>query len=280
MYDCRFPQKLLRNIPNKNNLKLKEEEEHFLKNLIDKNYESRFDTEKDFISILPYFKDHLQRFTCRGNYQNPLYIKIDEILKKYSQAGHISLLKMKELIHEETGKTMSKSTLSRIIRNKLGYTYRKTNVKNIKVTSLQNITSSFLFIKVLTRAIIKNLFIIFIDESGIRTDNQNFRSWVKEGFQYAFDFGVRVKSNLIMGVSSERVIHFEMNRENTDADIFLGFIDRLYEKLTDDEKRRCLIVMDNASFHRTSEIIKNFKNKKLRVLFNSPYKSEFNPIGT
>jgi transposase len=279
MFDCKFPNKILCKIPNLNSLKLNDMENNHIKSILKfQNNQNNIDDNKVFIQILPELKQRIEKFNKIKLHTNPLYVIIERLIKEHSKTGHISLLKLRDLIKIECGKNISKSTLWRIMRNKLGYCYRKTNIKNIVVNSLKNIISTYLYIKVLTNAILQKLYVVFIDESGFKIQNNNFRNWIKKGINLNVNSGERGKVNLIMGISSDRVVHYELNRINTDRNVFLSFINNLYEKLNDEERNKLLLIIDNATFHRTEENIKNFISKKIRILYTSPYKSELNPI--
>ncbi len=107
MFDCRFPQKVLQKIPNKNSLKLNKDEIDFLQGLVEENFLGVYNANSyssNFVGILPRFKTYLSNnFTLKLPH-NELYSKIDEILKLNSQKGHVSLMKLKELLRNEIGK--------------------------------------------------------------------------------------------------------------------------------------------------------------------------------
>ena len=63
------------------------------------------------------------------------------------------------------------------MKNILGYKYRKTTVKNAKLTEKKSIIFSFFYLKVLLRALIIGLNIIYIDELGFYSHNNNYYTW-------------------------------------------------------------------------------------------------------
>ena len=56
-----------------------------------------------------------------------------------------------------------------------------------------------------------------------------------------------------MAVSGERIIHYYLTKENTDSNIFYNFMKDLNKKLTDDERKKSIIIMDNLPSHLTKE---------------------------
>ena len=87
-------------------------------------------------------------------------------MEKRRKQENISLLKIKQILDEKYKIKISKSTIHRILRNKLGYKYRKTCVKNFVLENRKYKLISFLFIKIIIRALKQNLNLIFIDESN------------------------------------------------------------------------------------------------------------------
>ena len=53
-------------------------------------------------------------------------------------------------------------------------------------------------------------------------------------------------------------------------------MDEIYDNLKQDEKTNLIIIIDNASYHLTGEIINFFKDRKIKGLTICSYKSEFN----
>ena len=52
----------------------------------------------------------------------------------------------------------------------------------------------------------------------------------------------------------------------------------LSKRLTDEQKRKSLIVLDNASYHKIKEVIKVYHDNKLKIIANIPYQSKFDGI--
>ena len=50
------------------------------------------------------------------------------------------------------------------------------------------------------------------------------------------------------------------------------------EKLSDDDKKITVLIMDNLSSHLTKELFEFYYQKKMKVVFNVPYLSKFNMI--
>ena len=68
-------------------------------------------------------------------------------MNERTKQDNISILKIKEILKSEYNIELSKSTIFRILRNKLYYRYRKTCVKNIDLEKIKYKIISFIFYK-------------------------------------------------------------------------------------------------------------------------------------
>ncbi len=189
----------------------------------------------------------------------------------------MSLLKLKLELEENHNIKLSKQTISRIVKNKLGFSFRKTVLKNSKLMTDKSLIASFLFIKTFLRSLYLNIRPIFIDECKIYMKNSNFRTSRKKN-QKLYDKGNSQRYNLIMAVDKQNVVLYELRDENTDGKNFKEFIKKLIEKIPDDQKHLTLLILDNLSSHRTSDNIEFYLSYDLKILFNVCYKSEYNCI--
>jgi len=96
----------------------------------------------------------------------------------------------------------------------------------------------------------------------------------------------RIKQvNLIYAHDNLRSIHYEIKEENVNKNVFLSFLENLYEKINNDfdlneklKRNKLYVVMDNARIHKGKEILKYFKEKNINLIFLPPYMPEFTPI--
>jgi transposase len=165
-----------------------------------------------------------------------------------------------------------------ILKNKLNLKYRRTTIKNKKLISNESIFSSLCFIKIFTRAIILGFDILFLDETAILLKNNHFKCWRNDDEKLYHKIGPNSKTNLLLIVSKNEVVHFQLNREETNQDKFFNFLNGFFQKIKSNVSNKFIVVLDNLSAHKTSKIINFFKEKNINVLFNTPYLSEFNAI--
>ena len=83
---------------------------------------------------------------------DPKIKTIEEIMKTYKKTENISLLKIKDILNKKYNIKLGKTTIYRILKNKLKYRFRKTIVKNKDLNELKYKLISFIFIKIIIRA--------------------------------------------------------------------------------------------------------------------------------
>ena len=175
---------------------------------------------------------------------------------------------------------ISLATISRILRNHLSLHFRRITIKNPKLNQKWYQFMHFLFLKAIMKGIQDGLDIIYLDETGCYLENKNFYDWVGKDNSIikGADKNLKEKINIIMAMGLKEVLHYKLISSSVNSENFGNFVDELANKLSDEQKKKALFVLDNASYHKTKEIIKKFNQYKFKVITNIPYKSEFNGI--
>ena len=86
------------------------------------------------------------------------------------------------------------------------------------------------------------------------------------------------KLNLILAVSSNKILCYHLNEKNTNSNLFIQFLKDLFDKIPEESKKNKLVIMDNAKIHLTKEVIKIFEENNIKVITISPYNSDQNMI--
>ena len=269
----------------KANLLPKKEELLILKNKIEdyKNKINLLSTEKENkkINILDKYKNSLNSyFKPTVNVQSIYATRFIEIINILKQEEIKISLKNIQMIYKEKYKTkISLMTISRILRNKMKYKYRKTSIKNPLLNENRYKFMLGIFIKVILRSIRLGIKLLFIDETGVQLENNNYYSWQRDNeiFLGGAKTNLKKKLNLILAIDDEKVIHKELTYENIESKKMVQFFKELLAKMGD-KKSEYLFIMDNATYHLNDELKKLLLNNKIKVLLNCPYYSTFNAI--
>ena len=205
-------------------------------------------------------------------------VKIKNIISNYNDIGNISINKIRELFYKQNGYYISQTKIFNLMRRKLKYHYLKTAIKNKKLCDKKYIKMSFFFLKIILRALKLDANLVFVDEAGFYVSNPNYRCWRKKNQDVYNKINTKKKLNLIMGVSKNKIIHYELTYENTNSTTFLNFMKNLYDKLNEEEQKKTIFILDNLPAHLTGELFEYYKKKGIKILFNTPYLSKFNMI--
>ena len=84
---------------------------------------------------------------------------------------------MAQSYQNETGKSISKTTIDNILRNTFKLSYLKTTIKNHKIVEDSGIFSAFYFVKTIVKYINLGFKLSYMDETSYLSVNNNFISW-------------------------------------------------------------------------------------------------------
>lgn len=210
---------------------------NLLNTKIDNNYVSNY-----FQKLFPYIK----KITPTENKETRI---IKEIMINRKKNENISLLKIKEILKEKYKLILSKSSIYRILKNKLNYRFRKTVVKNKELNELKYVIISFIFIKIIIRAMELNFNFIYIDETNFCLENNHYKTWRTKDDNINFACKTKKKINMILAVSINNIIYYEMVKDNINKDIFKNFLINTLAKMEQKDINNSVFILDNCSVH-------------------------------
>ncbi|MGE0412525.1 MAG: transposase [Verrucomicrobiales bacterium] len=88
------------------------------------------------------------------------------------------------------------------------------------------------------------------------------------------DFGKRVRKNVLGAVHPKSGKLVSLIVPHCDGDVFQGFLDTMAEEAPPTQGRRCVLVLDNASWHK----VKTLNWHHLEPVDLPPDSPDFNPI--
>jgi transposase len=83
------------------------------------------------------------------------------------------------------------------------------------------------------------------------------------------------RTNLVAGLANGKIVAPKLYTENTSCLLFETWFAK---ELLPQIKKKSIIVLDNATFHRKKVLRDLAKKRKCHVLFLPPYSPDFNPI--
>ena len=159
-------------------------------------------------------------------------------------------------------------TISKVLKSKLKFTYKRIG------TAHMNFSNPDMKIKVLTNvAVIDRLqnsgySIIYVDEFRFTTKSSKYFGWIKRGESgYVKTFISNFEINFIIGFSDQGIQGVILNTKTNNANLFRYFLYQLNMNQND----KYVIVLDNASYHKTKEIQDFWENHGVFMLTIPPY---------
>ena len=271
---------IIHGITNLNDIKLNKNEIILFQSELEK-YKSinSKNNKKISINIIPEFFKFFNEIK-KNDLKNSEYAKrVSFIINHLKQNKiNITLKQISKQYQIFYGKKISISTISRILKNHLGMRHLKTSLKNPKIEENNYLFMSFVFIRIIFRCLYLNLTFVFLDETGFLLENNNYYTWRNENECVIGRPKNKAKErlNLILASSKDKIIHQKFLKNSIDTKVLIEFLNELIEQINEDERNKIIIVMDNASFHVGHEVIDFFKEKQIKGLTISPYRSFFN----
>lgn len=168
-----------------------------------------------------------------------------------------------------------KSSLSEISRKirLLGFSYKKVSKKFYGKNIKDLLLIQKKFKKTLSRIPNKN--IICIDESCFMSNDSKRYGWSLIGSRlYNFSKSNPTKYNLLMAITQNGILDYEIYDQNINGEIFFNFIKNKILPRAENK----FILMDNIGFHKSKKLLQLIKDNNSKPLFIPPYSPQFNSI--
>lgn len=123
--------------------------------------------------------------------------------------------------------------------------------------------------------------LLWIDESSICPSNFKKNAWIQRGMQRIIVGNVKYEKLTLIGViDNTKCLGLKIIYSGHNTQIFNHFMYTVLSKLTPEEtqNRQIVLVMDNATIHRSKEFQKAMKDRNVIILYNIPHHPEFNSI--
>lgn len=218
----------------------------------------------------------------RKNYKNRISIITNDILKYIIDLiktnPTITLSKIKKKIIKKYKIDISVSYLFYIIKYKLNLTNKQLRRKYYPEKKLSTLKKDKInFYKQIIDKGKRN--IISIDETGLYLNMMKYNGRCEKGKRcyktiHTYPF---VKFNFICAIKYGKVIGYTLYEKNTggiDSNKFSEF----YNKFIKDKYKNHLIILDNAKFHKSKDVIDNIEKSGNKIIYSLAYNPNLNPI--
>jgi transposase len=218
----------------------------------------------------------------RKNYNNRNTIVTNNLLDYINNLvkinPSITLSKIKKKINKKYKKDISISYLFYIIKYKLNLTHKQLRRKYYPEKKLQTFKEDKKeFYKKIIKEGKRN--IISIDETGLYLNIIKNNGRCEKGKRcyktinkYPF-----VKFNFICAIKYGKIIGYKLYEKNSGGIDSIKF-NNFYNEFIKDKYKNHLIILDNAKFHKSKDVIYNFENTGNKIIYSLPYNPNLNPI--
>ncbi|MEO6183298.1 MAG: IS630 family transposase [Verrucomicrobiota bacterium] len=115
----------------------------------------------------------------------------------------------------------------------------------------------------------------FLDETGIEGDPRPRRRWAQPGKPRTVPhLGDHIRQNVVGAVCPKNGALFSLIVESMDTEVFQIYLDELAKAVPKKEGQRQLLIMDNASWHKSAQLHWHH----FEPAYLPPYSPDFNPI--
>ena len=119
--------------------------------------------------------------------------------------------------------------------------------------------------------------LVYIDESGIEMTICKDRGWGKKGEKLIGKKSGKYyqRTNIIAGLVNNKSIAPMIFNGSCNTDVFNNWVEHFLVK---ELKPGQIVIMDNASFHKSEKTQKLIESVHCKVIFLPPYSPDLNPI--
>jgi len=200
---------------------------------------------------------------------------------------YLSLEKIRALyVARDRTTTFSLPTLSKVLKNDLGYSYKTCFLsKNNKDSALQDKIRS-VFLRKFMEIYLKGHEVIYLDESGFTNPRNKMKKWTSPYKINPLGPRKRVKRiNLVAAIGLSGVIHKNVSVFNTNSMKISNFIKGLEKAVRRDvnlekkyEAGQVFIYLDNAKFHRSVIVRDTIRETRFNIIYGIPYTPQYDAV--
>jgi len=217
------------------------------------------------INILTEFKNHIENLKEVDTTQTIYAQRIKNIIEQERKNSNktISLKKIQTIYNSKYSPKRSLATISRIMKRHLHLHFKRITVKNPKLNKKNYRFMTFLFLKGFYRGLAQGLDMIYIDETACSLENTHFRDWIEKDGEFinGAEAKLREKINIIMAINLNGILNYKIVDTTINQSIFEEFFNELINGMSEEQKLNSIIIFDNATIHKTKNMVKLYKNK-------------------
>lgn len=181
--------------------------------------------------------------------------------------------------HITGNKAPSHPYINNILRKRLKIRYKKFQIRNKNLQNEISNIQTMLYIIKFAEEITENSNIIYIDETKMKNDKNSKRCWMSlKNNSKIYDNGRIEGVNIFGALSKKEILSLYTSPKNLNGDTFMEYIKKLEKELKVKKIQNPVIVLDNCSSHKGTDVKKYVKKSSLKFVFLPCYLAELNSI--
>ena len=232
---------------------------------------------------------------------NQKITKIDQIQNIYEDIFGLNICEMREIyqsleppkypltiwdiqdkLKSKNMNTVSRSKLTKYIKNNLNYSFKKGSSTSVSGSSLKLKTQQVIFSCRILTEIFNEKYIVNIDESSFNRDLKMEYSWLPKGITSAIINQIyRGSKSMITAFWSDGEYIWVVLNENVNSSCFQDFLSILnyfLELRSLNSPNKTVVILDNAAYHSSKDTKDKMKNMNYNFMFLPPYSPILAPV--
>lgn len=209
-----------------------------------------------------------------GRYRKVTPFMRDALLEELAIKPNLFRSEMITFLDDRFGIEVSPSSITRLLKS-AGWTRKSSH----RVAKQRNAQLRDLYLYKISKY--KSYQMIFIDESGAdKRDGFRKKGWAPSGVTpvQVGRFNREQRCQILAAYTQDGVELARVYPGSTDAALFMDFIEQLLQHCGRWPDAKSVLIMDNASFHRSDEIEQMCAEAGVELVYLPPYSPDFNPI--
>ena len=196
--------------------------------------------------------------------------------------GLLTLNKLRIKLQWRNDMFISVTTLRKIMRNDLGLRFKKIKQLAPQTNKLKNVVCRQRYALTMLCALDGGMRVINVDESWLNSMAFKRHAWMKKGKGNARtvkELSTRV--SFIAAIDNRGASYVSLGTANTDSGVMISFFFELAKTLDAEDpnwRANTVILLDNASYHRTQETRAAIKKLGIKTIYSGPYSYVSAPI--
>ena len=176
---------------------------------------------------------------------------------------------------DQKGVVVTRGAVVPLLRTTFNMRYRKIREIAFQGNYERNLALRCLYAQQFLRVLQDGYRVINVDETCLNQLGFCRAKWCQKGEVNSMPVrGMNPRISMIVGLASTGEVYCALTQVNTDSDVVMQFMGRLANQLAKEDagyRQKTVILMDNATYHRSKETQAYFDKFGVKLMLSGPY---------